>query len=268
MPVTRQPAPQLRPFVKVLWASDGRASPRGREYVSPTGGMHLVFRLAGPALRVYRSAQDEIGQTIGHAIVGGARSGFYTKEAAPSVSVGALLEPGAAEALFGASAAEFAERHTALVDVWGRAARALNERLAEARGSDAQLALLEACLAARLPPVRALHPAVAQALGRLAAGERAGAVARACGYSHRHFVVLFKRAVGLGPKVYARVLRFRRALHLAARADRPSWPDIALAAGYSDQAHFVREFRSFTGVTPERYRRLAPAHAHHVIVPR
>ena len=117
-------------------------------------------------------------------------------------------------------------------------------------------------LAARLPAVRGLHPAIAHALGRFAVDTDVGEVVEETGYSHRRFIGLFHAAVGLTPKRYCRVLRFRRALERV--TDETPWVDVALAAGYSDQPHFNREFREFTGVSPERYRRVSPAGSHHV----
>jgi len=84
------------------------------------------------------------------------------------------------------------------------------------------------------------------------------------GYSHRALIGLFAGAVGLTPKRYARVRRFHGALRRA--VPDASWADIAADLGYSDQAHFVREFREFAGVTPSGYRRAAPRFAHHVPV--
>src|SRR5262249_8170820 len=107
-----------------------------------------------------------------------------------------------------------------------------------------------------------LHPAIAHALGRFAVDGHVGNVVAETGYSHRRFIGLFHAAVGLTPKRYCRVLRFRRAP--APRPDEPPRVALALAAGLTDQPHFNREFREFTGVSPERYRRVSAAGSHHV----
>jgi AraC-like DNA-binding protein len=262
------PSAALRPFVERLWvAQTAGAAMRAREHLLPTGQMHLVFRVSGPPPRLYRDADDATGQTLASAVVGGARSGFYVKETgAPSVSIGAQLAPAAAQMLFGISAAELAERHTALADLWGAHAQAALDRLSAANDPRQQLALLETLLAARLPRARGLHPAVAQALHELRQSRRIDELVRASRYSHRGFIALFRQAVGLSPKRYARVLRFQKLLAALRSSAEASLGDLALATGYSDQAHMNREFREFAGVTPSQYRRSAPAAAHHVAI--
>jgi AraC-like DNA-binding protein len=63
-------------------------------------------------------------------------------------------------------------------------------------------------------------------------------------------VASFREEVGLPPKTIARLLRFERARELAALAEQPDWPRIALASGYYDQSHLINEFRRVTGRTP------------------
>jgi AraC-like DNA-binding protein len=263
MRLIRIPAPALRPFVKLLWASEDTAVSAEREHVLPTGRMHLVVRLSDHPLRLFAGPDDETGRTVDLAVVGGARATFYVRDVShPLDSVGAELHPGAADVLLGAPAGALAEAHTSLGDLWGRAAAEVRERLLEAGDPARRLDLFEAFLAARLPPVRGLHPAIAHALGRFAVDADVGNVVAETGYSHRRFIGLFHGAVGLTPKRYSRVLRFRRALERL--TDETSWAQVALAAGYSDQPHFNREFREFAGVSPGAYRRVSPAGSHHV----
>jgi AraC-like DNA-binding protein len=269
MMLRRLPGPRLSPFVKLLWASDQAASPwsvaGGRERVLPTGGMHLVFRLSDHPLRLFNDINDPIGYRVGHTIVGGARASFYVREISqPVSSVGAQLRPGAAELLFGVPAGELAGRHTPLEDLWGPSAVEARERLGEAGGLQRQLDVFEALLAARLPTVRGLHPAVAQALARFTTTADVRQAVKESGYSHRRFIALFQHGLGLTPKLYCRVLRFQEALEQVAGRTAASLVEVALDAGYSDQAHFNREFREFAGVSPGEYRELAPAFPHHV----
>jgi AraC-like DNA-binding protein len=267
--IQRAASPLLRPFLRTLWISEedrGSATAgEQREHVLPTGAVHVVFRLSGPALRLYDGPDDRAGRVIGRAIVGGARAGYYVRDVAEPVwSVGAELLPGAAPLLLGVPAGELAERHTRLEDLWGPAVREIEERLALAGSAERQLALFESVLASRLPRVRGIHPAVAEALAGFDARSSVESVVARSGYSHRRFVALFREAVGLSPKRYSRVLRFRAALARLAGRPTAAWADLALAAGYSDQPHFNRDFREFAGVTPGEYRSLAPLSAHHV----
>jgi AraC-like DNA-binding protein len=197
--------------------------------------------------------------TFGHAIIGGARSSYYVKDITkPAHSVGVQLLPGACRILFGAGAGELAERHTRLDDVWGQSAVTARDRILAARTPEAQMAVLESILAAQLPEVRALHPAVAQALEQLGRTSGVREIVRASGYSHRAFLSLFREAVGLAPKLYSRVLRFQKVLERLEAEPRVTWVDLAYGAGYSDQPHFIREFREFAGRSPGELRRDYP----------
>jgi AraC-like DNA-binding protein len=266
--VRRLPLPRLRPFIKDLWIS-GRGAPadgtEAREFSLPTGVMHLVFRVGGGPVLLFDRADDARARNLGSEVVGGTRSSFYVRDiSTAAISVGAQLQPGAAQALFGAPASELAERHTPLADLWGPRAAEARERLAEAGSPERMVDTLEAILAERLPRIRALHPAVALALERFTMAGRVEAVVEETGYSHRRFIALFAQSVGLTPKRYARVLRFNGALRRLAANAQARWVDVALDAGFSDQSHFAREFVAFAGMTPEQYRRAAPPHSHHV----
>lgn len=269
--IRRLPIPVLRPFVASVWASGspvaGPYAQRVREHALPTGLMHVVVRLTDHPLLISDSPDDPRTQFLGPSMIGGVRSRFYVREmTAPSCSVGVVLRPGAAALLFGAAADELAERHTPLEDLWGIPARVLRERLLEADGAEDRLAMLEAALAARLPRVRSLHPAIASVIDEMHVLPSVEAAVRRSGISHRQFIVRFRQAVGLAPNAYRQVLRFQRALQALQRDRGICLASLAAEAGYSDQGHFNRDFLAFTGVTPATYRRHSPSEANHLPV--
>jgi hypothetical protein len=132
------PRPALWPFVRELWfageTAASAAAPPYREHTLPSGYMHLVFRLSGSPVRLFREPGDPLGVALGFAVVGGARSSYYIKEVCdPVCTVGAVLLPGASLPLFGAGAGELSGRHTPLHDLWGREAESARSRLLEER---------------------------------------------------------------------------------------------------------------------------------------
>jgi methylphosphotriester-DNA--protein-cysteine methyltransferase len=153
--------------------------------------------------------------------------------------------------------------HPALDDLWPRAdAEALAAALWERERTVRQrLAVLERALLARL---RAVEPGPADRLARAAVGliEQAGGavriddLARTLGVSRQHLALQFRERVGLPPKTFAMVSRFRRAgAALRRHTGAVDWTRLALDCGYYDQSHLIHEFRLFADETPERFAR-------------
>jgi AraC-like DNA-binding protein len=61
----------------------------------------------------------------------------------------------------------------------------------------------------------------------------------------------FRVVVGATPKKFASIVRFNSVL--TGHHDSNDWSDLSFLAGYFDQAHFIKSFKSFTGLTPEQY---------------
>ena len=269
----RAPIPSLRPFIESLWASSHQAMPEHRtaltdaerERMIPAASMHLVFRFSDQPIRIFRSIDDTRGDSFRGGVVGGIRSVYYVKDiAARGCTVGASLRPGACKALFGVPADEVAGRHIALEDLLGNTARSLDERLQETTDLEQRLQVLESFLAKRAPLALVVHPAIAHALNSFAHSGDIGTVVEETGYSHRHFINLFRHTVGLAPRIYTRLLRFQKTLKHGIDVPRRRWIDVALEAGYADQAHFNREFRTLAGISPTEYLMNRTGDSHHV----
>ena len=78
-------------------------------------------------------------------------------------------------------------------------------------------------------------------------------LAQEAGLSRRRFAQVFREQIGLTPKLYCRLQRFQNALKQIASGASVDWAQIALAAGYCDQAHLAHEFRVFSGLSPSTY---------------
>jgi len=162
----------------------------------------------------------------------------------------ARLPIGAAESVLGASAASLVGQIVPIEDLWGSgAARRLSDRLAGTTKTMDAAAVLEQAIAERRVTFGP-HLKLALDATRRLAEANVGDVATALGVSERHLRRVFHETVGLGPKAYARLARFHRALRAGREVEHASWAAVAAAAGYYDQAHLIAEFRAIAGVTP------------------
>lgn len=272
MRLSRPPLAALRPFIDLLWVSDGSAdaksSKAAKELVLPTGATHIVFRLGDTPLKIYSAPDDTNGQKIGTSLIGGPRDIPYIKGISdPEPTIGILLRPGAAELITRVPAIELAGKHTKIEDIWSPTQLdKIRTRLWETPHLEERLTVIEEVLLARLPRLRGLNPLIIQALDRFRLSAPVGDVVAESGYSHRYFSRIFTEAVGLSPKKYCRVQRFGRVLDRMQRAPDINWADLAYAEGYADQAHMTREFRAFTTLTPGEYRHAAPSASRHILL--
>jgi AraC-like DNA-binding protein len=252
------PAPPLDTFVERIWyCSD--TPPHNRERVLPSGGsLGLAFNLVEDELRIYDP--DDPGSVRAHsgALVCGTytRSYLYDPRQRASV-VGVHFRPGGAFPFLGVSPAELVDSHVPLDDVWGSSARSLREQLLESGSPHQRLRLVEAALLSRLRRARAGHPAVLAAVAALGAtgdAARVADVAARVNLSRRRLIEVFEREVGLTPKLYARLQRFDHVKkRIANLGGPPSWATFAVACGYFDQSHMLRDFMEFSSMSPASY---------------
>jgi AraC-like DNA-binding protein len=265
------PPPPLDAFVEKLWYWQAPAAPVGeRQTAMATGAMGLIVPLGGNEMSWWNGPDD----SVHHRHRGIALIGVYTARVALDASqlgevIGISLRPGAAPALFRPAADEFRDGHAPLEDVWGPEARELHEQVQEARTVREKFDRLANALRAHLRTPLPLDRAISHALGAIAAAPHEAVVQRfadAAGLRAKTFSARFSAQVGMTPKLYARIERFRRAF-AQAPGRAVSWAQLAADCGYYDQAHLIRDFRAFTGLSPTEYERLRGPQPEHVALP-
>ena len=240
------PVPALRPWLDCVWTCRVHARDRPMAHqVLPDNCIDLLCQ-------DQQDASFAVGMmTAPIAVVS---SGLVQ-------TVAARFKPGAAARFFQLPLCELNDGRAELQQLWGHelAARLGDALWSEPLSNAQRISILQDYLLLRLrqgPPLRpagiAEHAiaAIEGACGML----RVEGLAGQLGVSRQHLALQFRRQVGISPKLFARICRFRAASSsLKGLTQAPDWAQVALQYGYFDQSHLIHDFQDFARSSPEAW---------------
>ena len=252
----RPPAP-LSAYVDLFWYYAGFVRAHAKERLLPTGTIELVINLHEDEVRTYDP--DKLERCIRHpgSVVVGIHTRYFVLDTEEQTNViGVHFRPGGAFPFLAPPANDFRNTHVDLEAIWGLEVRHIREQLLAAPTPEGKFAVLEKALLARLGRTPEPHAAVLHALRCIDSAPQLQTIAsltERLGLRPKRFIQLFTEQVGLTPKLYCRVQRFQRVIGMVGRHSQVDWADVAAGCGYYDQAHFIRDFRAFSGLNPGAY---------------
>jgi AraC-like DNA-binding protein len=249
------PDPRLRGIVGRYegYVESGSAAPVLRQEV-PFPRVPLIVNF-GAHWQIASGGRDVAPERHGSFVAGLSDTSAYVVAEGAASCLQVDFTPIGARMFFGVPMHELTNRVVAVEDLLGRDAR-LAARLEAAPTWEARFALLDELIAARVGEAPQPRPEIVwawRALEHTNGSLPVGQLAERIGRSRRHLTARFREQVGLGPKTFSRVLRFRRAVELLQRGSNVSFAELAFECGYFDQSHLIRDFRAFAAATPTEF---------------
>jgi AraC-like DNA-binding protein len=240
------PAAELAAFVDYHWILrwDLRGKPSHEQRVLPNLAVHATF---------FRGASG---------VHGPARDVFSHHLEGRVQGLGVRFRPGCFRAFLGGPVSDIADRAVPLTDVFGPMAIEAVESVRSA-DDDAQMVravdnLLIANPGTLTPSARRASAAV-ESIARDPQITRVAQLCADTGLTTRSLQRLFAEHVGCPPKWAIRIYRLNDAAQRITTEGDVDYAGLAVRLGYSDQSHFIRDFRTVTGQSPGEYARTARA---------
>ena len=265
------PSAPLSAYVEDLYYLDGPA-PYPHQKVMPVASSNLMINL-GDLFDVYRPGQTDPFITCTDSWWVGIWDTYHTVDWPPSVRLfGVHFKPGGAYPFLQIPLSEMNGQVVPLDAIWGAHAGEIRESLDAAPTIQAGFALFEQWLLRHLcsaPRGLDLVQCAVAEIARMHGTLPIQRLSDQLGVSQNYLGVQSKRLVGISPKRVARFFRFAHALQLIDAVPHVDFTALAHQAQFYDQAHFNKEFVSFTGHSPSEYvslrrrvQRENPEHAH------
>jgi AraC-like DNA-binding protein len=226
------PGGEASRFVECYWVLED-AQPGAVQRVVPDGRPELILNLGQP----FEMLCDGVWERQPQCFLAGQITGpLLLRAPERSHIVGVRLRPAGAGQLLGIPAQELTDRCVAVDDL---GLQHLTGRF-DIGSIEQALLTRQSC---------SPDPFVEEAVRLLACSSDVAAVAERLGVSSRQLERRFKARIGMPPKLFARIRRFQRVFP-AIENDAAGWVGAAVACGYYDQAHLIRDFRDFAGEPP------------------
>lgn len=254
------PDARLRGLVACYWVVEGLpCDPRVRaleptdDLLIPDGLSEIVFNRGGHGFERWKLGEPAQRQLMRASyVIGGRSHSVNTTAAGPLQLAGVKLDSRFLRAIIRTPLSEFRDSTLTLDDLGDEALLALEDAIGHARCVEAIAGLLDNFFAGAVRDEQRTRTAADALVARIQQDHGTTPIlgwARQAGADSRGLERAFCANMGMTPKQFARVIRFRRHYQALITGGRKTTLSSNLD-GFFDQSHFNREFRHFTGVSP------------------
>ncbi|QIP15481.1 helix-turn-helix transcriptional regulator [Spirosoma aureum] len=243
------PIDRLKPFIKTFLIIESENGMVNR--ILPGTSIVMAFKIKGSV----SYAEKGIETSLSVSTITGLRKSHrlldYSKETATLL---VIFQEGGAAVLFKEPLHELFGLSVALDDLIPRSTvDELEERLAEAVSNRHRITIIEQFLLARVqePVADKLVDTAINEIKRAHGVIRIKDLITNLPISRDPFEKRFRRVIGTSPKQFSSIIRLRSLI--ADHSEQENLTEAAYLAGYFDQAHFIKDFKSFTGQTPHHF---------------
>ncbi len=160
--------------------------------------------------------------------------------------------PGALYRLLGIPLYEFTDQYSDAATIINREVEDVNDKLANCISYEQLIQVIEAYLAEKIKKSKDhyLIDDIAACMLAYPSKFSLDYLANQACLSPRQFNRKFTERLGIGPKLYSRIIRFYKAYQYKEKHPQADWLSIAVLFDYADYQHLVKDFKGFAGVTP------------------
>ncbi len=240
------PCSVLSPFVRYYWVLESRE--QFNVLTFPTGCPQMIFHRRSPLFIPELSSRQNR-----FTISGQVNFPAHLASVGDTEMIVAVFYPHTIGMFVGARPSEFYNSEVSGFDIGNKSLNELSARIFDCDSADQCIGMIERWLLSRLNHcdgvlnLKRIGKAVASLMRdpSLQVNELAGIA----NLGYKQFGRVFNSHVGMMPKEYARIVRFQKSMWLL-QNQSTDYAGIAYLCGYSDQSHFIRDFRQFSGTTP------------------
>lgn len=249
----------LSNYVELITYYKGYNPPHTIERLLPDGGIDLIIDLTNVPKYIYDNDTLKEVQSCKKAWISGMRTEYISIQAKASESEMMVIRfrPGMAWSFLHMPVLEIKNKVVDAELVFGNEFLSFREMLLEKLEPGQKFSIAETYLLGRIKNHFEIHPAVQYCMSKIGNSPSQASIkdiTHKTGYTNKHLISLFGKYAGIGPKKYVSVLKFQQAVILLEKnPGQINWSGLALDCGYYDQAHFINEFKRFSGFNPTAY---------------
>jgi AraC-like DNA-binding protein len=253
---TFAPHSDLASLVKCYWTLEAPAQPDAqRQLILPDGCMEMAFIL-GDDIKRYTSGDAFIIQPRAM-ILGQITQQFYIEPTGSVDSFAVRFYPFGLANFVPTPIGALANTETPLALVFGaEASDLLAQQVARAADTRARIAIVETFLLDRLSDRQTIDAVVRRTIDALFETKGSAAIkdlVKNDPSQKRRLERDFVQKIGMSPKQLGKVIRLQAALNMMLNRQSETLTEIAYESEYYDQAHFIKDFKEFTGMTPTKF---------------
>jgi AraC-like DNA-binding protein len=246
----------LSHFIEHFFYYEGYHAEHKMEKFLPDGSMDLLIDLTETPKKLFHNEEGTSYTSFNKSWLSGMKTDFILIDASVTSMIGVHFKPGGAYPFFDLPLAEL-NNTTVESDVfWNTAIHSIRDAVLNTESIEGKFKVLEDYFIVKGKHKLDPNIFINYAIGQLQQSPQLWTIeqlARKTGYTQKHLISLFKKYVGLSPKQFARIARFQKVITELEQRQAVEWTSLVYDCGYYDQAHFIKEFQSFSGINPSSY---------------